>query len=88
MAGRFAVLPQQPPRGVQLHLLHGTADTVMRCALSVAAAERVESVGGQPSIDLIDGAGHEIDAAVAARLLERLSGAQTAARVTRPATGC
>ncbi|MDE3011157.1 MAG: esterase [Pseudomonadota bacterium] len=72
LGGRFARPPQRAPLDTVVHVLHGEDDPVMDCARAVAACEQLQMLGGQVTLDLFPGLGHDIDARVIARLLERL----------------
>jgi phospholipase/carboxylesterase len=72
MAGRFATLPQQKTAAV-IHLLHGSADTVMPAALGQSAHTRLLELGVDASLDLAPGVGHEPHPALLARLASRLA---------------
>lgn len=73
IAGRFAQPPADAPRDVTVHLVHGQVDDVIPFRQSVSAAERWNALGGTATLDLFPTAGHEIDAAMAIRVVERLS---------------
>lgn len=74
IAGRFAQLPQQAAKNVTVHLLHGQADPVIPCVHTVAAAERWVALGGDATADVVPFAGHEVNAEIAARVVDRLKG--------------
>ena len=57
IAGRYASLPAHAPAAT-VHLLHGTADTVMPVALSEAAAHHLAHLGAQVTLDVAPGVGH------------------------------
>lgn len=69
MAGRFAQPPQVAPAGTAVHFIHGEQDPVIAPGFSVAAAQRLESLGAHVSIDLLPGLGHGIDSRAAARVM-------------------
>ena len=73
IAGRFAQPPARAPHDINVHLLHGQVDAVIPFQQSVAAAERWNALGGTSTIDLFPTAGHEIDAEIAMRIVERLT---------------
>jgi phospholipase/carboxylesterase len=52
--------------------MHGEQDRVMPVALAVAAAERLQELGAQVTLDRFAGLGHGIDGRLARRLIERL----------------
>jgi phospholipase/carboxylesterase len=72
IAGRFARLPERATDSVTLYLLHGKADPVIPYAHTVAAAERLVSLGGDVVADVIPFAGHQVDDEMAELLVERL----------------
>lgn len=76
IAGRFAHPPARAPRDITIHLLHGQVDGVIPFQQSVAAAERWHALGGTSTLDLFPTAGHEIDAEMAMRIVERLTAAR------------
>jgi phospholipase/carboxylesterase len=59
IAARYATLPDHPPPATVLHLAHGKDDTVVPARLSVDAATRLVSVGGDVTADIVPGIGHE-----------------------------
>lgn len=62
LAGRFAVPARCAPSGLRYHLIHGTQDAVVSHTYSVAAAEALQDLGGDATLDLLPGLGHGIDA--------------------------
>jgi len=72
IAGRFAQTPRVAPAHTRLHLMHGEQDRVMPVALAVAAAERLQELGTNVTLDRFAGLGHGIDGRLARRLIERL----------------
>jgi phospholipase/carboxylesterase len=72
IAGRFAQTPRTGPAHARLHLMHGEQDRVMPVALAVEAAERLNELGAQVTLDRFAGLGHGIDGRVARRVIERL----------------
>lgn len=78
MAGRFATPPRVAPVGTALHFIHGEQDAVIAPAYSVAAAERLRSLGAEFRMDLLPGLGHGIDD----RVLDLLSAALASDAVT------
>jgi phospholipase/carboxylesterase len=71
-AGRYAVLPEQAPRCTTLHLLHGSADTVIAAEHSRLAFERLNQLHGDATIDIAEGIGHELHPVLVASALHRL----------------
>lgn len=72
LAGRFAALPSVAPAETTLHLIHGRRDSVVAHEHSVAAAERLISLGGDVTADVIAGLGHSVDEEVVDLLVHRL----------------
>jgi phospholipase/carboxylesterase len=72
LSGRFAELPPTAPRGVRLHFLHGTADAVIPAAHAQQAAQQLQSLGADVTLDLIPGLPHGIDGTTEDLLLQRL----------------
>ncbi len=74
LAGRFAQLPERLPEHCTVHLVHGKADAVMPCALTVQAAEHLVAVGADVTADVLPFVGHAITEEMVALVLERLQG--------------
>jgi phospholipase/carboxylesterase len=72
IAGRFAQSPRIAPTHARIHLLHGEQDRVMPFALAAEAAERLQALGANLTLDRFVGLGHGIDGRLARRLIERL----------------
>lgn len=63
LAGRFAQPVRQAAAGMQFRLIHGELDGVVPTRYSVEAAQALQSMGGEVTLDLLPGSlGHEIDA--------------------------
>jgi phospholipase/carboxylesterase len=62
LAGRFAVPARQAPPGLRYNLIHGEQDAVVAHTFSMAAAEALQAMGGDATLDLLPGLGHGIDA--------------------------
>lgn len=62
LAGRFAVPARRASPGLRYHLIHGAQDAVVSHTFSVAAAEALQALGGDATLDLLPGLGHGIDA--------------------------
>lgn len=60
-SGRYAELPQQASTSTTIHLIHGDNDKVIHATHAVDAAEKLLSLGGDVTLDLIDDLGHAID---------------------------
>ena len=73
LAGRFTQSPSLPTQPVVIHLLHGDQDEVVPHHNSVAAAERLQSLGGDITLDVIAGLDHGIDNEMAQAIITRLT---------------
>jgi phospholipase/carboxylesterase len=62
LAGRFAVPARRAPPHLRYHLIHGAQDAVVSHTYSIAAAEALQAMGGDTTLDLLPGLGHGIDA--------------------------
>lgn len=71
-AGRYATLPAAAPQRSTLHLLHGSADTVMPVAHARAAMDRLALLGGDATLDVAEGVGHELHPALVDQAIHRL----------------
>ncbi|MCT4701439.1 esterase [Enterobacteriaceae bacterium H20N1] len=60
-SGRYAELPQQIPASTTIHLIHGDEDNVINVKHAFDAAEALERIGGDFTLDVIDDLGHAID---------------------------
>ena len=74
IAGRFAALPESPNLATTVHMFHGKADPVIHYGFTVEAAKHLVAIGGDVTADVMPGVGHEINAAIAELLIERLRG--------------
>jgi len=72
LSGRFSELPRAAPQGVRMHFIHGTADPVIPAALAQQAADRLQSLGAQVTLDLVPGLPHGISHGSEDLLLQRL----------------
>jgi phospholipase/carboxylesterase len=72
IGARYARLPDTARLDVTLHLLHGKLDRVIPYAHTIDAAQRLVALGGDITADVVPFVGHEIDARIAALLVERL----------------
>lgn len=72
-AGRYATLPVVAPQQTTLHFFHGGADAVIPAAQSRQAIERLAALQGDATIDIAEGAGHEIPPALVQAALHRLT---------------
>lgn len=73
LAGRFTQVPALPAHPVVIHLLHGEQDTVVPQQHSVAAAEQLQALGGDVTLDLFAGLAHGINDEMAQAIIQRLT---------------
>ncbi|MBP6336723.1 MAG: esterase [Vitreoscilla sp.] len=71
-AGRYAELPTHAPEQTTLHFFHGGADEVVPAQHSRDAIQRLADLHGDATIDIAEGLGHEINAALLQRAVFRL----------------
>jgi phospholipase/carboxylesterase len=71
-SGRFAAMPNKAPELTTLHLLHGEEDKVISAEHAHAAHARLLQIEGDVTLDVIPGAGHEINARLSERAIYRL----------------
>ena len=71
-AGRYGVLPRHAPRHTTLHFFHGGADPVITVQHAKDAMQRLAELQADATIDIAEGAGHEINGALLQRALYRL----------------
>lgn len=71
-SGRYARLPDQAPELTTLHLFHGESDRVVPATHARAAFERLSGLGGDVTLDIASGVGHELHDALVARAIARL----------------
>ncbi|MFT7772478.1 esterase [Roseateles sp.] len=64
LSGRFAQPPRLAHAGLQIHLVHGDADTMMPVRGAVDALAQLRSLGADATLDRLPGLGHGIDARV------------------------
>jgi len=74
IAGRFARLPAKTAPQTALHLLHGEQDVVIPYRYTVEAEHHLLGIGSDVTVDLLPSIGHEIDAEIMNRIVERLKG--------------
>lgn len=72
-AGRYAALPGSAPEHSTLHFFHGADDEVIAAAHARAAFERIGALGGDATIDIASGVGHELAPALVSAALHRLT---------------
>jgi phospholipase/carboxylesterase len=71
-SGRYAVLPDHAPQLTTLHLLHGAADAVMPARHAREALDRLALLGGDATLDIAEGVGHELHPALIEEAIHRL----------------
>jgi phospholipase/carboxylesterase len=71
-SGRFAAAPVHASTGTSVHLVHGDADPVMAVAHSRSAAQQLQALGVNATLDIEPGMGHGINAAMVSAALSRL----------------
>lgn len=71
-AGRYAELPDRALQHTTLHFFHGGDDTVIAADHSRAAMQRIAELQGDATIDIAEGVGHELPAALANCAINRL----------------
>lgn len=71
-AGRYASPPLQAPRETTLHFFHGADDDVIPVQHAKDAIQRLAALQGDATIDIVSGAGHEINGALLESALLRL----------------
>ena len=71
-SGRYAVLPEFAPSQTTLHLFHGADDAVIPVAHARATIGRLAELGGDATIDIAAGVGHEMAPALIGCALQRL----------------
>lgn len=71
-SGRFAQLPQSHFVDCTVHLIHGSQDTTIALDHAQAAAERLQAIGGDVTLDIEEGAGHTINQGMINTALRRL----------------
>ena len=71
-AGRYATLPTYALQHTTLHFFHGSADAVIPAEHARAAMQRIAELQGDATIDIAEGVGHELPAALVDRAIGRL----------------
>lgn len=64
IAGRFAQPPRLRPAATAVHLVHGQDDSVIDPRYSIAAADRLASMGAEVGLNLLEDVGHTINEGV------------------------
>ena len=73
LAGRFAVLPEQPlHENCTVHLLHGKTDAVMPYRHAIEGAMRLRTLGADFTADVLPLVGHELHQELMALAVEKL----------------
>jgi phospholipase/carboxylesterase len=62
LAGRLAQGVRRAPAGVRFHLVHGQQDPVVSASFSSDAAQSLQALGSEVTLDLLPGLGHGMDA--------------------------
>jgi phospholipase/carboxylesterase len=71
-SGRYASLPERALQHTTLHFFHGSEDTVIAADHARAAMQRVAELQGDATIDIAEGVGHELPAALVNCAIDRL----------------
>lgn len=72
MAGRFAEPVRRAPQA-RVHLIHGDQDGIVPTRWSIDAAQALQALGADVSLDVLPGLGHGIDSRAVALLLGHLA---------------
>lgn len=72
VSGRFAALPEHPPKDCVLHLIHGKEDTVIHYGFTVEGAEILIARGADVTADIIPFLGHGINEEAMRTIVDRL----------------
>ncbi len=71
-SGRFSAMPATVPERTSFHLLHGEDDAVITANHARVAFAHLSGLGGDATVDLARGVGHELHPALVAQALRRL----------------
>lgn len=71
-SGRYATLPTEAPRFTSISLYHGDKDTVISVDHARDAFDQLQALGGDVSLDIAHGIGHEAHPALVAQAIDRL----------------
>jgi len=71
-SGRYAELPTQAPQHTSISFYHGDQDDVISVDYAKEAFERLQALGGDVSLDIAHGVGHEPHPALVAQAIDRL----------------
>lgn len=72
LSGAYAWLPQEAPRDVCVHLLHGMQDPVLPYRPIVSAAQALVNLGADVTADVMPGIGHELSPKLIDKAMEQL----------------
>lgn len=72
LSGRFGSAPRHPAPDTTIHLIHGEDDGLLPCQHAQQAAQALDELGGDVTLDILPGVAHEISAPVVETMLERL----------------
>lgn len=71
-SGRYATLPTEAPRFTSISLYHGDKDPVISVDHARDAFDQLQTLGGDVSLDIAHGIGHEPHPALVAQAVDRL----------------
>lgn len=71
-SGRYATLPTEAPRFTSISLYHGDKDDVISVDHARDAFDQLQALGGDVSLDIAHGIGHEAHPALVAQAIDRL----------------
>jgi phospholipase/carboxylesterase len=71
--GRYARLPETPPRLTTIHLLHGGVDAIFPAALARATLQHLGVLHGDATLDIAQDVGHELHPSLIDSALSRLT---------------
>lgn len=71
-AGRYATLPTEAPKHTTIGFYHGDEDEVISVEHAKDAFEHLQALGGDVSLDIAHGVGHEPHPALVAQAIDRL----------------
>ncbi|MGE4243932.1 esterase [Ramlibacter sp.] len=72
LSGRMATPARRAPAGVVYRFVHGDADRVVDARFSIAAANELQALGADASVEVVPGLGHGIDERVIEHVLRAL----------------
>jgi phospholipase/carboxylesterase len=72
LGGAYAWLPQEAPRDVCVHLLHGMNDEVLPYRPIVSAARTLMELGADVTADVLPGVGHTVHPQLVDKAMEQL----------------